>query len=76
MQWIERRDGDWLTDDDGKIVGRVTQGIGSTVCHAESIYAGGGSHKQPLGDYISNDAARRAVEKHAREWLAPKDSSA
>lgn len=68
MEWVERRDGDWLVNDDGKILGRVFQGMG-TAHAAEVIYAGGGNHKNSLGDYISNSTARAAVERHAREVL-------
>lgn len=71
MQWVEKRDGDWLVAADGKVMGLVTQRIGSSVYHAESIYAGGGTHRFPLGDYISCESARRAVEAHARENLMP-----
>ena len=75
MKWVERRDGDWLVDDNGKIIGRVYQGMGSTAVLAESIYAGGGTHKQPLGDYISSKTARAAVERHAREVLLPREQA-
>lgn len=74
MIWTERRDGDWLVANDGKILGRVSQGSG-TVYHAECIYAGGGTHKQPLGDYISSETARAAVERHAREVLLPREQA-
>jgi len=64
MEWIERRDGDWLVNEDGKVMGRVFQTIGGTLHHSETIYAGGGNHKNPLGDYISSASARAAVERH------------
>ena len=77
MEWIERRTGDFLVSRSGKILGRVSAGINSDVHHAEATYAGGGDHKNSLGDYISNDSARKAVEKSARDTgLADKDSAA
>ena len=59
MEWIERRDGDFLASRNGKVLGRVTQGIG-TIWAAT---AGGAD----LGEYISNQTARAAVEAHVRE---------
>lgn len=71
MEWIERRDGYFLVADNGKILGRVTDSLTSSIYHAEVVYAGGGSHKTSLGDYISREAARLAVEAHAKEAGLP-----
>lgn len=65
MEWVEKRDGDYLVSRKGKILGRVFHGSGSAHV-AEAIYAGGGNHKQGLGDYISVSHARDAVEDHIR----------
>ena len=70
MEWIERRDGDFLVSRNGKILGKVTQGLGTTYS-AVAVYAGGGSHKMELGDYISNATARAAVEDHVRDVKLP-----
>ena len=56
MEWVERRDGDFLVSRSGKILGKVNQGMG-TAYAAVAVYAGGGSHKMELGDYISNSTA-------------------
>jgi hypothetical protein len=70
MEWVERRDGDFLVSRSGKILGKVTQGTG-TAYAAVAVYAGGGSHKMELGDYISNSTARAAVEAHVRDVKLP-----
>jgi hypothetical protein len=70
MEWCERRDGDFLVSRNGKILGRVTQGMG-TAYSAVAVYAGGGNHKMELGDYISNSTARAAVESHVRDVKLP-----
>jgi len=74
MQWHDHRDGEWLVNDDGKVMGRVTQAPGSSIYHAEAIYAGGGAHKNSLGDYISIAYAKAAVENHVRDVLLPRES--
>lgn len=70
MDWVERRDGDFLVSRSGKILGKVTNVMGSTYS-AVAVYAAGGSHKVELGDYISNTTARAAVEAHVREVKLP-----
>jgi hypothetical protein len=70
MEWHEKRDADYLVSRSGKILGKVTQGV-RTVWAAEAVYAGGGSHKMELGDYISNQTARTAVEAHVRNVKLP-----
>lgn len=70
MEWVERRDGDFLVSRSGKILGRVFSGSGTAV-QAEAVYAGGGSHRNGLGDYISNATARAAVEAHVRDVKLP-----
>ena len=70
MEWVERRDVDFLVSRDGKVLGKVTQGMGSTHA-ATAVYAGGGSHRNELGDYLSNSTARAAVESHVSEVKLP-----
>lgn len=70
MDWIERRDGDFLVSRSGKILGKVTQGSGTTYS-AVAVYAAGGNHRAELGDYISNTTARAAVEAHVRDVKLP-----
>ena len=67
MKWVELRTDDFLVSRNGKILGRVSPSIDGSIHHAEAIYAGGGDHKQSLGDYISNDSARRAVEQSTKD---------
>lgn len=70
MEWVERREADYLVSRSGKILGKVTSGRGSIFC-AEAVYAAGGEHKCELGDYISIRTARDAVEAHVRELKLP-----
>ena len=67
MEWQERREGNFLVSRTGKIMGLVSQGIGSSIYRAEVVYAGGGTHRNSLGDYINEPCAREAVEKSVRE---------
>lgn len=70
MEWVERRDGDFLVSRSGKILGKVTPSMGS-VYAASAVYAGGGRHGMELGDYISTTTARAAVEAHVRDLKLP-----
>lgn len=71
MNWIERREGVFLTSPQGKVLGKVWQTLGSSLHSAEAIYAAGGNHKNPLGDYISEPSARKAVEEHVKALNLP-----
>jgi len=56
-EWVSTRHGDVLVDSSGKIIGEVSKAIGNGY-HALS-------RNKPLGQYISAEAAKRAVD-HAR----------
>ena len=63
MVWVVRQNADFLVDEHGKILGRVSA-TNYCVHHAEAIFADDRSNS--LGDYISNETARLAVEKSSK----------